>query len=195
MFYDIKQFPFLQEILDNLDSIIEEFEKVKNKELLSDFIHNDYPEINSHILYYAKDQSITLEDIGYDFRNESWGAFPLYKNGFEIKWYNVLQHFPKTSQLISKVPNTYFSAFVKLTKNKGILPHQHHDKNIIFHVCLYNLYGYSELYCGNEKKVLKNKGDWAIFDASVQHHSINFSNTDRINFVVDFQNNTINIEK
>lgn len=188
MFYDIKQFPFLQTILDNIDIIIEEFENSTNIELLNDFKHNDYPEINSHILYYAKDQSITLEDLGYDFRNESWGAFPLYKNGYEIKWYNVLEHFPKTLQLISNVPNTYFSAFVKLIKNNGILPHKHNDKNIIFHVCLYDLDGYSELYCGEQKKVLKNKGDWAIFDTSIEHHSFNFSNTNRINFVVDFSN-------
>jgi aspartyl/asparaginyl beta-hydroxylase len=186
MFYDIKDFPFLQEILNEVKSIVYEFEKNKSLDLLQDFILNEYPEISSHILHYAVDQKISKEDLGYDFRNESWGAFPIYKDGFGIKWYSVKDIFPVALSNALKTPNPYFSAFLKLAKKKSIKAHKHAGKHLIFHVCLNNLDGYSEIYCGDEKRVLKNIGDWVIFDTFTSHHSCNFSNTDRINFVVEF---------
>lgn len=186
MFYDIKNFPFLQEIIKETELITEEFKKQQTNPLLGDFILNDYPKGCSHIDYYAIEQEIAPNNLGFDFRNESWGAFPLYKNGFEIKWYSVNETFPIALKNILKVPNSYFSAFVKLASKKGIKDHKHFQRHLVFHLCLVDLDGYSEIYCGNEKRILKNQGDWVIFDSSVSHSSFNFSNTNRVNFVIDF---------
>ena len=82
-----------------------------------------------------------------------------------------------------------------MAAKKGIKSHKHLERHLAFHLCLENLDGHSEIYCGNEKRILKNRGDWAIFDTSVSHSSFNFSNTNRINIAIDFPYNFNKLKK
>ena len=46
--------------------------------------------------------------------------------------------------------------------------------------------GECKLICGEKQVSLKNKGDDALFDYSLEHGSANNSKLDRVNFIVDF---------
>ena len=85
MFYNVNHFPFLEPIINNVELIANEFERFQNSELLKDFMINDLPMMYSHAEYYALEQGISSSQINFDLRNEAWGTFPIYKNGFEIK--------------------------------------------------------------------------------------------------------------
>lgn len=191
MFYDIKKFPFLKELVDNVDLFADEFSRQKEQAFISDFLNAPLPELNSHSQYWIKENGIDSSQIGYDARDGSWSSFPLYKKGFPIKWYNVEETFPLIHQRIKNVPKLNFSAFFRLAPDSGTKEHQHTASNFIFHLCLFDVDGESVLTCDGKEKVIRKKGDYALFDYAKPHSSFNFGKTDRINLIVDFEKSGI----
>lgn len=191
MFYEIENFPFLKNMVNNVDLFAEEFLRQKGQPFISDFLNAPLPELNSHSQYWIKENGIDSSQIGYDARDGSWSSFPLYKKGFPIKWYEVEKAFPLISEGISKVPDLNFSAFFRLAPGSGTKEHRHAAANLIFHLCLSDVDGESVLACDGKEKIISKKGDYALFDYSKPHSSFNSGKTDRINLIVDFRKNDL----
>jgi hypothetical protein len=188
MFYSINQFPFLESIRSRVDEIAVEFNEAK-KELpqLSEFMLSRKPELYSHTDYWTKETGITEDKIGYDARNGTWGAFPIFKEGFPIKWYSVNDFFPTTIKLIESVPDVYFSSFMRLSPGSKAAPHQHQLSHLIFHLALFDNKIGSSLTCGDSTIHFRNKGDYAIFDYRNIHSSENYGLEERIHLTIDFR--------
>lgn len=186
MFYDIRLFPFLESIVSNVDAIAHEFELRKNEPFMADFVNAPLPELKSHTEHWIKESGIDAANTGYDARDGSWSSFPLYKKGFPIKWYDAENSFPVAFKHILNVPGVNFSSFFRLAPGSGTKEHAHKLSNLIFHLCLFDVEGDSVLSCDGEDKIIKKKGDYAIFDYSKPHSSFNYGKNDRINFAIDF---------
>lgn len=188
MFYNINDFPYLLNIKNDLDSILKD---VNNAYLTNDYFKNfiDGKELfySSHIEWYARDQGIHSEQLGIDItQNGAWSGFPLYKKNFPIKWYNPQEYFPAIIKHLTKVPNVYFSAIVKLQSKSNLLEHKHTNSHIAFHLCLYDLDDDSVITCNHKNTILRNKGDYAIFDTGLPHASYNNASIQRINLAIGF---------
>jgi len=191
MFYDIKDFPFLQEIVANTDQIQREFLTLHKTSTFLDEFYSfpvDIPgnERTRHVEYWVRDNGFHPDQVGYDSRDGEWMALTIFKNGFPIKWYNVEEKFPTAYRQVMKVPQVNFSAFFRLAGEAGTKEHTHTNRNLIFHLCLFDLNGESVMNCDGDQRILKKKGDWCIFDYSKPHSSFNYSKDDRVNLIVDF---------
>lgn len=188
MFLDIKDFPALKYLVDHVDDYALEFENnYKNNNLLHEFLTSKPREfIPNHIKYWTRENGIYPDQIGYEDEDVALIAFPLYKTGFPINWYDPIKAFPKLYEDILKVNGINFSAFFRLSPGLEVLEHAHNQANYIFHLCLFDIDGESKLICNGHEKILKKKGDYALFDYSLPHSSINRSKTERINLVIDF---------
>lgn len=188
MFYSINHLDFLQNILKNVDIIQREFLYARKQvPELEKFISDGLPEIHSHLAHWLKENNLDWESLGYDPRNGAWGAFPVFKTGYPIKWYDAPNIFPETFKLINATPNTYFASFMRLKQNSITATHAHSIKgHLIFHVSLFDLDNYSAITCGKETITISKKGDYCLFDYAEDHGSANYSNTDRVNFSIDF---------
>lgn len=192
MFYDLSEFPFLKKILENRDIIQKEFELNYAHPILMKHFANapkEYPfyEEAEAINKWVTENNIHPAQKGYDSRIGEWTAFPLYKRNYEIKWYNPKKEFPNTLKLLQDIPKINLAGFFRIKPNSGTKEHAHSQKHFIFHLCLTDLIGESEIICEGERKVLCKKGDWCLFDYSKLHSSFNFSSNDRINFIIDFE--------
>jgi hypothetical protein len=191
MFYDINQFPFLIELKNNVDVIINEFnQQYKSTTLLSEFAN--YPmekplnERTKQIENWVLENGFHPEQTGYDARNGEWTAFPLLKKNEVIDWYEAPKSFPKTFNLIKDIPNLNLAAFFRLASDAGTKEHKHTQKNLIFHLCLTDLDGESKMNCNGQTFILKKKGDFCLFDYSQPHSSFNYAVNERINLAIDF---------
>lgn len=186
MFNDIQSYPFLKVIHSKTEIIVKEFNSQKGKEFMKNFMTAALPEINSHTDYWIKEGGFDETQIGYDARDGSWASFPLFKNGFPIKWYDVDECFPETIKLIRAVPGVNFASFFRLGPNSGAKRHSHLQSNLIFHLCLVDLDNDSELECNDVKTTFRKQGDHCLFNYSLPHSSFNYASIDRINLVIDF---------
>jgi aspartyl/asparaginyl beta-hydroxylase (cupin superfamily) len=186
MFYDIKDFPFLENIVANTDLLALELESKMNLPFMANFFATTLPDLNSHTEHWIRENGLEAEQAGYDARNGSWASFPLYKKGFPIKWYDVNTEFPETISLINSIPKVNFAAFFKITPGSGTQEHVHLESNLIFHLCLSDVGGESVITCNGKNKIIKQKGDFCLFDYSLPHSSFNYGKKDRINLIIDF---------
>lgn len=194
MFYDIKQFSFLETIRDNFEIVLNEFKKnYKVTPLMDHFafhpqelpLHNKTKEIEN----WVYENGFHPEQTGYDARNGEWTAFPLFKKDEPINWYDVKKSFPETFQLVKDIPNLNLAAFFRLAPGSGTKNHHHTQRNLIFHLCMTDLDGESIMNCNGDSRKLNKKGDWCLFDYSKEHSSFNFSDKERINLAIDFTPN------
>ncbi len=188
MFYNPLKLDFLLPIIQNVDIIAEEFISAKTKiPELSQCMNDESPEIFPHLDHWTRDTGIHAEILGYDSRNGTLGAFPLYKVGFPIKWCNVEDYFPQTLALLKDIPNLFFSSLVRLGTKSSIASHYHSIPHLVFHISLLDhKNGGSCITCGNEMVNFSKKGDYCLFDYRVEHSSFNHSDKDRINLLIDF---------
>ncbi|HRG00713.1 MAG TPA: aspartyl/asparaginyl beta-hydroxylase domain-containing protein [Bacteroidia bacterium] len=187
MFIDYTQYPFLNKFVDNINTISDEFEQANTS--LKDlhlFVNDVNPTIFNHVDYWIKDNRFHPDDIGYEAREGIWGAFPLYKMGYPINWYNVKEHFPKTYELLKTVPNLNFASFMRLDSQAKTMPHKHQMKNNIFHLLLNDLDKPCFFNVNGQETSLQFKGDALLFDYSLEHSSFNASSDTRITFTIDF---------
>lgn len=187
MFYSIDNFPFLKPFIDQADLISTEFSTArKNVQALNAFMLDELPELYSHTDYWSKETGIDGDTLGYDARNGTWGAFPIYKKGFPIKWYDVNKELPIISSLLKDVPELSFSSFMRLGPNSGTAPHAHKLSHLIFHLALFDNPDTSFLKCNEEEITFSKKGQYAIFDYSNMHSSFNSGKIDRVHLTIDF---------
>jgi len=191
MFYSISEFPFLSPAVERMTQLRDELLTVGRETNLLDGFYNCTADImerteSRHIQYWSKDNGFHPEQVGYDARNGEWTAIPLYKHGFPIRWYDAPSAFPVAYDLMKAVPQVNFSAFFRLAPGAGTREHVHTNRNLIFHLCLFDLDGESVMHCNGEERILKKAGDYCLFDYSKPHWSHNSSGSDRINFIIDF---------
>lgn len=188
MFYDFENIDYLKRMIENVDLIQNELLKaMKSVPELNDFMNDDMPVIHSHLEHWLRENKLDLETLGYDPRNGSWGAFPIFKKGFPIKWYDSPKEFPEIFKLINGVPNPYFASFMKLRANSITKEHAHNmPGHLIFHINLFDIDNYTVLKCGDETMSFSKKGDSCLFDYNLSHAPSSFSKDNRINFAIDF---------
>jgi aspartyl/asparaginyl beta-hydroxylase (cupin superfamily) len=187
MFYSIDNFIELKKITDNYLQIISELKKAGELEIVQKF-HTCKPgtPLSEHIGYWARESSISPEQIGYAEDDVAIVALPLFKKGFKVHLFDVAQTFPFLYQLLEKIPGVNFAAFFRLAPGDEVLEHAHSMNNLILHLCLTDLDGDAIITCNGEKRILRNAGDNCMFDYSKPHSSINHSSIERINLVIDF---------
>ncbi len=190
MFYSVENFPFLKPFLANIDAIIAEFNAARNEiQDLKDFLNAKEHFSLTHIYYWA------IETMGKDdyyaeddHRDEGvWAGFPLFKENFPIRNYDVKKYFPITISLIEKIPEPFFASYMRLSPQGLISTHQHKMPNFIFHISLVDNPEGSVMVCGDQQVVLTKKGEYALFDYRIPHSTKNHGSIDRINLVIDFR--------
>lgn len=188
---DLKNYSYLQPFINNIQALAHEYEAaaLNLNELKHFFKNNEMPVVYSHFDYWVKESGFDTEDIGYDARGEKpVGAFPLFKKGFPIKWYDVNQHFPLTYSILMKVPGIHFAQFSIMAPGSHILAHKHKvSDSRIFHINLFDLDGEAEFSAGHDIIQLKKRGDYFMFDPSDMHESKNHSNSYRVHLMFDFR--------
>ena len=187
MYADYSKYPFLVNLINNVDVIAKEFEDAEQKfKYVSEFKNDKNPTIYNHADYWIKENKFHPDNIGYEARDGVWAAFPVYKIGFPIEWYNVKEQFPNVHLLLKQIPNLYFSCFMRLDSMAKTTAHKHLMKNLIFHLLLHDLDKPCVFNVNGEEKILQKKGDALLFNYSEEHSSINLASYTRINFTIDF---------
>jgi hypothetical protein len=188
MFYSKNNFLFIEEIYNHLLEIKNELDDAKlNSNIVLDFFTST-PQVSfsEQMGYWAKETGVMPEQLGYKEEDVAIIALPLYKRNFEINEYDVKELFPKLIELLNKIPAINFAAFFRLPPSAKVLEHAHIQNNLIVHFCLTNTSGDSNIFCNDKRKKMNQFGDYCIFDYSNRHYSINNSETDRVNLVIDF---------
>lgn len=187
-FYDIKEYPFLNTFISNIDIIAEELKTASSKNELIHSVLNPTEDIIEHYTnYWVKDNGFHPDQIGYDIRKGEYTTLAIFKKEFSIKHFNAEELFPKTLHLLEKVNGLYYSGFFKMFPQAELGSHVHNRKHLIFHLLLNDLEnGECYMTCGDQTRVMKRRGDHVLFDYSVAHESHNASGSSRVNFVVDF---------
>jgi len=188
MFYDVKDFPFLEEVIKNISVIHQE---LKNAEVQNPLINSVFNPSDMSLDYYTDhwvaDNGFHEKQIGYDIRDGEYATLAIYKKDYPLKQFDSNQLFPKTLELLSSVPGLYYSGFFKMYAGTHLNSHTHTRKHLIFHLLLNDLEnGECVIKCGEETRKMKCKGDTLLFDYSYDHESDNNSDTDRLHFIIDF---------
>jgi hypothetical protein len=187
MFLDLESYPALVALKNNIAVISDEFSTAvgQNREVYS--LLNPIDDLlEHHTKAWTKDNGFHQNQIGYDIRSGSYSTLSIFKEGMKIEDFNAVDLFPKTLGLLSAIDGVCYSSFFKLYAHAQLTPHAHSRKHAIFHLLLDDLEdGECVVTVGGEKRSMKYKGDCVLFDYSQEHGSLNTSNTDRINFIVD----------
>ena len=188
MFYDIKDFPILEEITRNYETINQELNAAKyQNELIRNILNPIDNSLDYYTDYWVKDNGFHEEQLGYDIRNGQYSTLAIYKKDFQIKSFDSTKLFSKTLELIKDLPGVHYSGFFKMNPNTKLGSHKHNRKHLIFHLLLEDLKdGDCVLTCGGKSFSVKYRGDSLLFDYSYEHGSVNNSSTERLHFIVDF---------
>ncbi len=189
MFSVESNIPFLKQLIQDKNIIFSEYEAAKkSEEVFSHFLNTNNPDFTNHIKFWLQENTIDVEQTGYDLRTGVWGAFPLYKKGFPIKWLDMNKLFPYLNKFFESNHEIEFACFMRLEAGQSIATHAHSRQHLIFHLLMNDLNNKGcEFTCGTEKKTLLNKGDTLMFDYSLPHSSHNSGSVDRIDLVIDFK--------
>lgn len=189
MFSNPSDIHFLNILTDDKELVFNEFLNARAIEPSFDFfLKTNSPDFPNHTKFWLTENTIDAEQTGYDLRTGIWGAFPLYKKGFPVKWFDVKKAFPYLSHFFENTNEIEFACFMRLGAGEKIEKHAHSRQHLIFHMLMNELDNKGcEFTCGEEKKTLLHKGDVLMFDYSLQHASFNASSFDRINLVIDFK--------
>jgi beta-hydroxylase len=161
MFIDTQPFPFIQLLEANWKSILDEFLRIPEDDLLP------YPEVD----LYKEDWKL------------GWKLFGLYMFGDKIT--HNAQHCPITTALVERIPEMKSVSFSRLSAATHIKPHEGY-KDPVFrcHLGLITPSGCT-LRVGNET-LSWEEGRCFIFDDAVVHEAWNRSDQDRVVLMVDF---------
>jgi len=188
MFLNVEDYNFLNEAKSRTDEIAAELKQSLKLARVREIL---FPQDNKSIDYYtefwAKDNGFHPEQIGHDIRKGDYKTLTLFKQNYPNKLLLVEEIFPLTFSLLKSVPGLHFAAFFRMGPKSALTPHKHSRQHLIFHLLLHDLEnGNSYIRCNNEEKCLSKKGDTALFDYSLLHSSENLCDSDRLNFIIDF---------
>ena len=150
-----------------------------------------YPELNiinqnRKIILDEFNKAIS-SDIWYNWINEQLTLIPLYNHGHFSEKVGIL--FPKTVEILKRIPKIVNVSFSKLSKQSQILPHK--DWGVVSNNILRCHYGLIvPEKCGFiiENWVEFHENDkWLAGDISKTHTSFNKSNDDRHIILVDME--------
>ncbi len=189
MFLDPLKIPFLDELISNKELLFSEFENAKKSEQsLSEFLETKDPTFPNHTKYWVLENYLDADQTGYDLRNGLWSAYPLFKKNFPISWYPVEKRFPLLTTLFKKNPAIEFACFMRLESLAETKPHVHSRQHLIFHLLMNDLDNDGCIFtCNGHVKLLRKKGEFLMFDYSLEHSTQNTASVDRINLVIDFK--------
>lgn len=142
---------------------------------------------------YKKNQMLNMKDIGntfFDTIDEQPNKWKVYV----IKWYdkiqsNALENCPKTSEIISKLPDVHIAMFSILEPGKIITPHKGPFTGCLrYHLGLKIPSDKSNCYIiVNGEKFNWDEGKGMIFDDTYVHSVYNNTNETRIILFVDIE--------
>lgn len=190
-YYEIEEYPFLKQIIANIDIIGDELKNALKKDKEVQYVvtpKDDDPNyLDGYTNYWVEDNGFTAEQIGYDIREGGYFSMALFKKGYKIKSIDVEKNFPKTIKILQEIPNIYFAAFFKMNAHSVLNSHTHTRRHLIFHLLMNDLEnGVCRMTVNGEEKIISKKGDTVLFDYSLEHGTTNESDSDRYNLAIDF---------
>lgn len=157
MFFDISSYPFLKDLEDNWQSILSEYEMVKNR---------------------------TVPYLEFDLYLGEWKVFPFLFLGDEFR-YNITSC-PKTWKILSSLPCVTTAAFSVLKYSTNLEPHTGlSDEVLRCHLGL-KIPPKCLLTVDNEDRIWE-EGKCLIFDDMKEHSAYNHSMEDRVVLLLDFK--------
>lgn len=185
MFLDVSNYPYLNQLIDNVEHISNELESalqesIQVKKAMLTHMAMDYPSNQ-----WTWDNAINTAAVGYDLREGGYTMFSIHKTGHEIDI--ATKFFPKTLALLKSVPSIEYACFSALSPKAHLGLHTHNRQHYIFHLLLNKLIGGScQIICNKHCEEMKFKGDSVLFDYSFPHESISYAENIRFNLMVDF---------
>lgn len=191
MFYEINEFEFLSLFTSNVEKIANEFfNSIDNSEITRNILNpNSINGMDYYTDWWSRDNGFHPDQTGVDVRNiaKHYQSLSIFKKKYPIKHFDVESNFPFLLTLLKRVPNLYFSTFLKSQPKHFILKHTHTRKHLIFHLLINDLEGGAyEITVNEETRSMAKKGDWLLFDYSQPHSARNTSQTSRYGLAIDF---------
>ena len=194
MFFSIKDFTFLQPIVDNAEKLYAELRDNEEKERQShlDSAHFDKSEEEVGIFIHEVFQDWVFEggfhreQIGYDSRGGRFATLPVFKVNKPEYNEKMRRAFPFLYSFIDQIPNVNFVSFLNLHSGARIDSHKHVKKNLICHVLLESVGDGCTISCNGQTQPVSEAGDYVIFDYSYDHQTYNYTDKNRVNLAIDF---------
>jgi hypothetical protein len=189
MLKDVKEFPFLQTIIENHLIIQKEFLEAKKciPEIQKIYECGDeMPVTGEDFNRWARRGGFDKKRIGYAAR----GSKPV--TGIPILTKKEGKLFPdffsKTYVILNDVPSVETVLFGIMGPNSHILPHRHCESKglMIFHLCLFDLDGHAIIRVNDDILKYDKEKDHFLFYPFDEHEAYNHSNTYRVNLLVEF---------
>jgi hypothetical protein len=189
MFKDVKEFPFLQAIIENHVIIQKEF--LEAKEQISEIKYifeceNEMPESVLAFKEWVLKSGFTTDDVGYDARGDKpVGGIPIITlNGKRV----FDSNFTQTYRIVENIPNLKIAMFSIMSPQAHILPHRHFESKglMIFHMNLFDLDGYATFRVNDDVLEYSKEKDSFLFYPLDEHESINYSNSYRVTLIAEF---------
>lgn len=189
MYKPLSEFSFLEKLVKHKDEVSKEFfDSAKKLGFLDPFDYRTENTFSKYMDHWTRDTGIHREQTGSDYRNGLFIDLPLYKDKFPIKDYNPKEVFPITIGLLEEfLPKIEFACFVRTGSLSTISEHVHAIQHDIFHMLLNDLENGFEFIVNKESKILKNVGDYLIFDYTLPHATRNLSHQDRFGLLIDLK--------
>lgn len=188
MFLDVSRYPFLQRISENASVISAELSRAmasrqQVRDVLGVGMAMDYPSNQ-----WTWDNGINTAAIGYDLRDGGYSMLTVYKRDYVITAMDTQADFRETLELLRGVDGLHYAAFAAMSPGAHLGLHTHSRRHLIYHLLLNDLAGGGcEMTCDGHRRVLKNKGDTALFDYSLPHETFSHADNTRINLMIDFE--------
>jgi aspartyl/asparaginyl beta-hydroxylase (cupin superfamily) len=182
-FFPLEQFPDLQRLASQYQDILDELNQ------------------NTFWMHWGSDD---YDPTGHcKFLNGDWTVCPVYFGNYNPYSINMPymdpvfvvevveampKRFPKTTELLKKIPTLNYAAFSRLHPKSRLAPHQHvNPSSLIFHLGLLIPPGDTcGLSVGGEVHIWKKAGDAVIFNDTLEHSAWNDSDQERVVLYVDF---------
>ncbi|MDF1654596.1 MAG: aspartyl/asparaginyl beta-hydroxylase domain-containing protein [Coxiellaceae bacterium] len=158
MFYDLKNFPFTQNLAASWKEILAE--------------------------YKALDPQRLQEAPWEDLYNKEWEIFTLYVSGRKNKKH--FEPLPRTAALLENIPNIYNAGFSVTGPGTEIFPHVGYTNDVLR--CHLGLIVPEPDACGikvGDETYHWHEGECVVFDDMVEHEAWNRGSKPRVVLIID----------
>ena len=171
MFYSLEEYPWLKKFQDNFEQIMLELKNTLDK-----------PLVELHKSTWAGERPDYLTSP--TDKNTAWKTYTF--KFFSIKHLPNYESCPTLAKLIDSCPEIVTAEFSMLEPGTHILPHRGYTNLVLrSHLGMIIPEGDLGIRVGEETKTWK-KGEYLIFDDSIDHEAWNKTNEKRIVLMIDF---------
>jgi hypothetical protein len=188
MFEDPRRYPFLKRLVEHTREIRKEFESACQIDATLAGLISEQKAMDRRSDVWAIENGINIDAVGYDLRDGGYSMVALKTHEGANEQIDVERLFPLAMNLLDGVPGLQYACFAVLKPRARLGVHVHSRSHYIYHVLLNDLQGgVCEISCGDEIRAMQNSGDEVLFDYSLPHGTLNRSDQNRINLMIDFK--------